>query len=73
MHKIGFQRYMVWVLLLLMLIGITACGKGRKQETGVLPSAPTEEQMEETDTEEDTDDGKNAETEEEISGEIETD
>lgn len=73
MHKIGFQRYMVWVLLLLMLIGITACGKGRKQETGVLPSVPAEEQMEETDTEEDTDDGKNAETEEEISGEIETD
>ena len=73
MHKIGFQRYMVWVLLLLMLTGITACGKGRKQETGVLPSASTEEQMEETDTEEDTDDGKNAETEGEISGEIETD
>ena len=73
MHKIGFQRYMVWVLLLLMLIGITACGKGRKQETGVLPSAPTEEQMAETDTEEDTDDGKNAEAEEEISEEIETD
>ena len=45
MHKIGFQRYMVWVLLLLMLIGITACGKGRKQETGVLPSVPAEEQL----------------------------
>ena len=73
MHKIGFRRYMVWALLLLILTGMTACGKGRRQETGVLPSAPAEEQMKEADTEEDTDDGKNAEAEEEISEEIETD
>lgn len=73
MHKVRFRHYIIWILIMVILTGATACGKSRGQEAGVQPADPVEEQTEEAYAEENTDGGENGEPEEEISGEIPTD